>query len=46
MVPITLEVRHNNTYAFDLYKRLGFQVVEEDDTQKVMKYDPQTKTSL
>lgn len=44
MIPITLEVRHNNTDAFSLYERLGFQVVEEDEIQKVMKYDPQTKT--
>ena len=46
MVPITLEVRHNNIDAFNLYERLGFQVVEEDEIQKVMKYDATTKTSL
>ena len=44
LVPITLEVRHNNTEAFNLYERLGFQVVEEDEIQKMMRYEPQTKT--
>ena len=40
LVPITLEVRHNNTEAYNLYERLGFQVVEEDEIQKMMRYEP------
>jgi ribosomal protein S18 acetylase RimI-like enzyme len=39
--PIRLEVFHNNQQALDLYEKVGFKVVEENDQQKIMIYQPQ-----
>ena len=38
--PIRLEVFHNNLQAFGLYESVGFKVVEENDQQKIMLYQP------
>jgi ribosomal protein S18 acetylase RimI-like enzyme len=38
--PIRLEVFHNNLPAFRLYQKVGFKVVEENDQQKIMVYEP------
>ncbi len=38
--PIRLEVFHNNLPAFSLYQKAGFKVVEENDQQKIMVYEP------
>ena len=38
--PIRLEVFHTNHVALELYKKVGFKVVEENDQQKVMLYQP------
>lgn len=39
-VPIILEVRHVNTRAADLYKRLGFVEKGERDNMVIMEYTP------
>jgi len=44
-LPIMLEVRHNNPQATDLYSKLGFETIDQDEIQKIMRYHPQTKTS-
>lgn len=37
---IKLEVFHNNPQAQKLYERVGFSVTDENDQQKIMKYEP------
>ena len=38
--PVRLEVFHNNLPALSLYEKVGFQVVEENEQQKIMLYEP------
>lgn len=37
---ITLEVFHNNPRAQNLYEKLGFRVIQENEKQKIMEYVP------
>jgi ribosomal protein S18 acetylase RimI-like enzyme len=37
---IRLEVFHNNLQALRLYEKVGFKVIEENDQQKIMVYQP------
>ena len=37
-IPITLEVFHNNSQAFELYRQIGFQITGEDGEKKFMRY--------
>ena len=45
-LPVELEVRHNNSVAIHLYEKLGFEVVDEDNIQKIMRYQPNTKKTV
>ncbi len=38
--PIRLEVFHENQRAFNLYKKVGFKVVGENEQQKIMLFEP------
>jgi ribosomal protein S18 acetylase RimI-like enzyme len=37
---IRLEVFHSNTLAFKLYKKLDFRVIDSNQIQKIMVYQP------
>lgn len=37
---IRLEVFHSNLQALHLYEKVGFKVIEENDQQKIMVYQP------
>lgn len=39
--PIRLEVFHNNQQALDLYEKVGFKVIEENEQSKIMVYEAQ-----
>ncbi len=39
-IPITLEVFNDNTEAVKLYEKMGFVITEENDKQKIMRYQP------
>ena len=38
--PIRLKVFHNNPPALSLYEKVGFKVIEENEQQKIMLYEP------